>query len=120
VEVIDPSLENFPRAYVPPRKPTAKQVRLQKEANYDLVTPLIPPKVVVEKDMLGMAGNLIFSDQNLAYLKNFLELAQKNYLRTSLRPDSLIITVVLQEWAIGLQKIDTLNMLEIPHFGRSA
>jgi hypothetical protein len=41
-EAID--LFNFPRAYVPPRKTTTKQVILQKEAKYDMVTLVIPPK----------------------------------------------------------------------------
>jgi hypothetical protein len=36
-EEADPSLVNFPRAYVPPRKLIAKQVILQKEVKYDML-----------------------------------------------------------------------------------
>jgi hypothetical protein len=71
---------------VPPRNPTTKQVRLPKEPKYDLVTPMIPPGVTVEGDMLGAVGSLKFSDHDLADLKKFPELVPHNYLCTSLRP----------------------------------
>jgi len=62
-------------AYVPPRKPTTKHVRLPKEMKYDLVTLVIPPRVIVEGYMLGTLGSLWFSDHDLEYLKKFLDLA---------------------------------------------
>jgi hypothetical protein len=48
-----PSPINFPKDYVPPRKPTTKQVKLPKELKYELVEPEIPPRVIIEEDMLG-------------------------------------------------------------------
>jgi len=105
--------------YFPPRNPTTKQVRPQKEPKYNLVTPVIPPGVIVEGDMLGLVGSLIFLDHDLADIKKFPELAPDNYLRTSLKLDSLIITVESKGWATILQRTSILNLLEIPHFGRS-
>jgi hypothetical protein len=88
---------NFPRAYVPLRNPTTKQVTLQKEAKYDLVTSVIPPGVTVEGDMLGTVGSLRILDQNPANLKKFPELPPHNYLCTSINPDSLVLRFELQE-----------------------
>jgi hypothetical protein len=51
---------NFPRAYVPPRNPTTKQVRFHEESKYDLVILLMPHGVTIEGDMLGAVGNLMF------------------------------------------------------------
>jgi hypothetical protein len=47
---------------------------------YDMVTPVIPPGVTVEGDMLGAIGNLRYSDHDLEDLKKFPELAPHNYL----------------------------------------
>ena len=77
---------NFPRVYVPPRKPTTKQVRLTKEPKYDLVTLVIQSGVTVEGDMLGAVGNLQFLDHDLANMKKFLELAPQNYLHHKTHP----------------------------------
>jgi hypothetical protein len=71
MEELDPSLVNFPRAYVPPRKLTTKQIRLEKETKYDMVTPVIPPGVTIDGDMLGAIGNLRYADHDLVYLKKF-------------------------------------------------
>jgi hypothetical protein len=81
-----------------PSKPTTRQVRLPKEMKYDLVTPMIPLGVTIEGVMLGVLGSLNFLDHVLIDIKNFLELAPPNYLFTSLRPDSLVLTVELQKW----------------------
>jgi hypothetical protein len=54
---------------VPPRKTTKNKVRIPKELKYDLVTPVIPPRVIVEGDVLGAVGSLRFSDHDLAYMK---------------------------------------------------
>jgi hypothetical protein len=97
-EASDPSLRNFPRVYVPPRKPTKKLVRLPKEPKYDLITPVIPLGVSIEGDMLGAVGSLRFSNHDIEYMKKFLELSPQNYLCIGLNPDSLVLIVKLQEW----------------------
>jgi hypothetical protein len=61
---------NFPKAYVPP-KSVAKQVIIQKEVNYDMVTPMIPLRVTFEGDMLGLIGNLRYLDHDLEDLNKF-------------------------------------------------
>jgi len=71
IEEVDPSLVNFPRAYLPPRKLTTKQIKLEKETKYDMVTPVIPPGVTIDGDMLGAIGNLRYADHDLVYLKKF-------------------------------------------------
>ena len=78
---------------MPPRNPTTKKFRLHKELKYDLVTPVIPPRVIFEGDMLGVKGSLRFFDHDIVDLKMFVELAPHNYLCTSLILDSLVLTV---------------------------
>jgi hypothetical protein len=75
VEEADPSLVNFPRAYVPPRKLIEKQVILQKEVKYNMVTLVIPLGVTIEGDMLGEIENMRYSDHDLGDLKKFPWLA---------------------------------------------
>jgi hypothetical protein len=96
-----------------------KQVRLQKEAKYAMVTPVIPPGVTVEGDMLGEIESLRYSDHDLSDAKKFPELAPQNYLHTIMRPRSLVMTLEPKEWETRLQRVGILNLLEIPHFGRS-
>jgi hypothetical protein len=68
---------------------------------------------------LGIVGSLRFLDHDLTDPNNFPKLAPENYLCTASIPDSLIITIEIQEWATGLQITRILNLLEILHFGRS-
>jgi hypothetical protein len=96
-------LVKFPKACVPPRNPTTKKFRLHKELKYDLVTPVIPPRVIFEGDMLGVKGSLRFSDHDIVDLKMFVELAPHNYLCTLVSPNSLVLTVEMQEWGTRLQ-----------------
>ena len=58
---------------MPPRK--LKHVKLPKEPKYELVEPKIPPRVIIEGDMLGAVGNLKFADHDLEDIKKFPELA---------------------------------------------
>jgi hypothetical protein len=97
------NLVNFPRVYVPPRKSTIKQVRIQKETKYDMVTPMIPPSVTIEGELLHAIQKLRYSNHNLADLEKFPELAPQNYLCIGMNPRSLVITVELKDWALGLQ-----------------
>jgi hypothetical protein len=69
-----------------------------------MVTPVIPPGVTVEGDMLGVIGSLRYSDHDLTDLKKFPELAPQNYLRTGMNPGSLVVTVEPKEWVTGLQR----------------
>jgi hypothetical protein len=41
------SQERFHREYIPPRKYTTPQVRVSTDGKYPLVTPKIPPDVIV-------------------------------------------------------------------------
>jgi hypothetical protein len=86
----------FPKACVPPRNPTTKKFRLHKELKYDLVTPVITPRVIFKGDMLGVKGSLRFSDHDIVDLKNFVELAPHNYLCTLVSPNSLVLIVEMQ------------------------
>jgi hypothetical protein len=74
-EEADPSLVNFPRAYVLPRKLTTKQVILQKQVKYDMVTPVIPLGVTIEGDMLGEIESMRYSNHDLGDFKKFPWLA---------------------------------------------
>jgi hypothetical protein len=79
-----PSLVNFSKDYVPPRKPTTKQVKLPKETKYELVEPEIPPGVIIEGDMLGTIGNLKYADHDLEDVKKFPELEIDKYMHTKI------------------------------------
>jgi hypothetical protein len=48
-----PSLINFMKDYVTPRKLTTKKVKLPKDSKYELVELEIPSGVIIEGDMLG-------------------------------------------------------------------
>jgi hypothetical protein len=93
-----PSLVSFLREYVPPRKPKKKQVKLQKEVNYDMVTLVIPLGVTVEGDMLGTIGNLRYSNHDLENLNKIPKLAPKNHLHIGMNPRSHVIKVEMKEW----------------------
>jgi hypothetical protein len=84
-----------------------------------MVTPVIPPGVTVEGDVIGAIGNLRYPCHNLVDLKKFPDLAPHNYLRTKMNPRSLVVTVEPKEWVTWLQRTRILNLLEIPHFGRT-
>jgi hypothetical protein len=84
-----------------------------------MVILVIPPKVTIKGDMLGAIGNLRYSDHDLTDLKKFPELAPHNYLHMGMNVRSLVITVEVQEWVTVLHQIWILNMMEIPHVGKS-
>jgi hypothetical protein len=63
----------FHRDYIPPRKETAPQVRVPTNGKYPLVTPGIPPGVIVEGDMLGKVVALKFVDHDITNIHKFLE-----------------------------------------------
>jgi hypothetical protein len=56
---------------VPPRKPTTKQVKLQKELKYELVELEITPGVIIEEDMLDTVGSLRYANHDLTDMKKF-------------------------------------------------
>jgi hypothetical protein len=114
-----PSPVNFLKDYVPPRKPTTKQVKLPKEPKYELVEPEIPPGVIIEGDMLGTVGNMKFADHDLEDIKKFPELAPDKYMHTKLSPRFTGSYSRATRVGTGLEKTCILNLLEIPHFGRS-
>jgi hypothetical protein len=105
--------------YIPPRKSSTNLVNLQKEEKYDLVEPEIPPGVIVEGDMLGAIPSLKFTDHDLSDEKKFPDLAPRKYLKTFIDPETSFIRVEPKTWATGLEKSGILNLLQIPHFGRS-
>jgi hypothetical protein len=113
------SQSRFPRDYIPPRKDTAPQVRLPKDAKYPLVMPEIPPGVIIEGDLMGKVVALKFLDHDITDAQKFLELAWDKYLCTKSVPGIGAILVEPQSWASRLEKSGILNLLEIPHFGRS-
>jgi hypothetical protein len=94
-------------------------VNLQKEAKYELMEPKIPRGVIVEGDMLGAMSSLKFVDHDLSNEKKFLDLAQRKYLNTFIDPETSFIIVEPKTWETGLEKSRILNLLQIPHFGRS-
>jgi hypothetical protein len=69
--------------------------------------------------MLGTVENLKFEDHDLSDEKKFLELAPKKYLKRVIFLETSFILVEPQTWATGLDKSRIMNLLEIPHFGRS-
>jgi hypothetical protein len=81
--------------------------------------PEIPPGVIIEGDLMGKVVALKFSDHDITDAQKFPELAWDKYLRTKSVPGTGAILVEPQSWVVGLEKSGILNLLEIPHFGRS-
>jgi hypothetical protein len=69
----------FPRDYIPSRKPSTKQVHLQKDAKYFLWSHLIPEGVIVEGDMLGLIPTLKYVDHDITDEKKFPELVPTSF-----------------------------------------
>lgn len=60
---------------------------MPKKAKYPLVTPDIPPDIIIEGDhdlahLMGKVVALKFSDHDIADAQKFPELARDEYLRT--------------------------------------
>ena len=61
----------FPKDYILLRKDTAPQVRLPEDSKYPLVTPDIPPDVIIEGDLMGKVVALKFLDHGIKYAQKF-------------------------------------------------
>jgi hypothetical protein len=70
--------------------------------------------------MLGSIPNLKFADQDLCDENKFPYLAGKKYPKKFIDPQTLFIRVEPKTWETLLDKLGILNLLQIPHFGRSA
>jgi hypothetical protein len=80
--VSEPCLANFRKDYITPIKSSVKLVKLQKEENYEIMEPKIPPIVIVEGDILGAVSSLKFANHDLLDKKKFLDLAPWKYMKT--------------------------------------
>jgi hypothetical protein len=81
--------------------------------------PKIPPRVIVEGDMLGAVSSLRFVDHEFSDEKKFPDLASRKYLRTFIDLETTFIRVEPKTWETRLEKSRIMNLLQIPHFGRS-
>ena len=110
------STKQFPRDYIPSRKPSAKQVHLQKKARYPLVEPPIPEGVIVEGDMLGMIPALKYVDHEIKDEKKFPELVPNTFLRKFITPENYMIVIEPQVFSRGLKNAGLLKLFDITHF----
>jgi hypothetical protein len=90
----------------------------RKQPDASIVLPCIPDGVQVKPDLLGQIEKLKYSDQNIIDIEKFLEFAKRVYLQTmGVNAVGELIDQSLQ-WAIGLEKMGILGLLDLPHFGR--
>jgi len=96
---------------MPTRKPLAKPVKLPKGPKYGLVRPKIPPGMLTEGAGEIKIANLKYSDNDLADLKKFLNLARTNFIKQTTSVETAAIVLEPQQWAAGLDKSGILNLL---------
>jgi hypothetical protein len=83
----------FRRDYIPLRKESAPHDGMPKDMKYPLVTPDIPPGVVIEGDLMGKVAALNFSNHDIIDALKFPELAQDKCLHTKSVPGTSEILV---------------------------
>jgi hypothetical protein len=92
----------FPRDYIPPRKDTTNPVNLSKDGKYKLVEPEIPPRVIVEEDMLGLIPSLKYVDHDSMDKKKFAEVVSSNYLKRYISAEKKLVVIEPEIWATML------------------
>jgi hypothetical protein len=72
----------------------------------------------VKSNFLGYVEKLKYSDHDVMNTDKFLDFAKKFYLqRVGIDLFGETVHQPLQ-WAVGLEKMGILGLLELPHFGR--
>ena len=83
--------------------------------------PLPPMSEDVEEEgsLLGHVIDLKYQDYNLLDHVKFPQFQVDQYMAMTVNPTTKVEALTLQAWTASLQPSGLLNLLQIPHFGRS-
>ena len=83
--------------------------------------PLSPVSEDVEEkgSLLGYVNDLKFQDYNLLDHIELPQFQADQYIVMTVNPSMKVEALTLQAWITSLQPSSLLNLLQIPHFGRS-
>jgi hypothetical protein len=116
----DRTMEGGTSSQPPQRKgkqPIARSRR--KQAATTIVLPHILEGVHTTPNVLGCVEKLQYSDQDVADVDKFSEFAKQVYLDSVGTGPFGDPILQLKQWAVRSANIEILNLLDIPHFGRS-
>jgi hypothetical protein len=81
------------------------------------VLPCIPKGVQVEPQLPGHVGKLKYSNHDVSDDTKYPELASIFFMQ-NIVVNQLGETIIQpHQWAVGLDQIDILGLLQLPHFG---
>jgi hypothetical protein len=86
----------------------------------NITLPYLPDAVIVVDDMLGKVPKLRYVDHDVRDADKFPELAEETYI-TNTREIGPLGKFILEttQWIMRLYNLRIMNLLDIPHFGRS-
>lgn len=101
--------------YVDPRGESPKPIRPHPPSDYAISEPGPPREVQIKGNLLGRIEELTYCDHGLTDAKKFPRFQLDKYLIN--QHDGEVH--VLVAWAVPIQQSTILNMMQMPHFGRS-
>lgn len=105
--------------YFPPRKLYAKLVKYPKGTKFGTFTLLLPKKVTIEGELLPKILQLKMEDWDFNDRSKYLQFELRNYLQKVYYLERIFTILEPHQWSQGLRRLVLLNMLNVPHFGRS-
>jgi len=106
--------------YLFPRVEGAPEVKLSKTGKLAVPIPPIDPRVKENGDLVGYAAAVKFVYYNLADGKTYPHFKSDQYLRHEQNPRTAREELVPMPHVQILEPTGLLNLLRLPHFGRSA
>jgi hypothetical protein len=97
----------------------APKIQLSSEARYPMPLPPMSEDVEEEGSLLGYVNDLKYQDYNLLDHIKFLQFQVDQYMVMTVNPATKVEALTPQAWIASLQPSRLLNLLQIPHFGRS-
>jgi len=105
--------------YMSSRKPTAKVTKDLDSIKYKIFTPLLLEEVPIEGKLLAKAPNLCMEDWDLNDRNKYPQFEPIKCLQYVYYEEVGVTRVEPMKWVVRIQHIGLLNMLYVPHFGRS-
>ena len=109
----------FLLAYVCLLQHEALKIQLSSKARYLLPLPPMSKDVEEEGSLLGHVNNLKYQDYNLLDHVKFPQFQVDQYMAMTVNPTMKVEALTPQAWKASLHPSRLLNLLQIPHFGRS-
>ena len=110
---------SFLLAYVCLLRHEAPKIQLSVKSKYLVSLPSMSKDVEEEVSLLGYVNDLKYQDYNLLDRLKFPQFQMDQYMSMIMNPMTKVEALTPQAWIALLQPSGLLNLLQIPHFGRS-